>query len=117
MEFVQQDNTLFALVTNKRKVDPYRHNISELLILHTEDRTKLLEATRRKAVGKATSTESMMINEVLSRFAQYLHWDTSLHQDGRCRLPTDFAGWERLILQFALWYISHTGSQASAAKL
>ena len=116
MEFEQQDNTLFAIITEKRKVAPRRSNISVLLILCTKDRTRLLEATSRWAVGKASSTEQGIAQELLNRFGEYLHWDTLFHQDGRCRLPTDFAGWERMILQFALWYISHTGSQATLAS-
>ncbi|GAB3531433.1 hypothetical protein [Photobacterium alginatilyticum] len=117
MQFVQQGNTLTVLITNPHKIEPERLNISPLLILHAKDRNRLLNATSQYAVGNACQTQHRYINEALRPFGYYLHWDTALHQGSICRLPDTFEGWQRLVLQFALWYISRPGTKASLETL
>ncbi|OLQ81675.1 hypothetical protein BIT28_14220 [Photobacterium proteolyticum] len=117
MHFEQQGNTLTALITNPRRTEPERSDISPLLILHSDDRTRLLNATSQRAVGKTYNTHHGFVADVLRPLGHYLHWDTVLHQDGACRLPDTFEGWQRLVLQFGLWYISRPGTKASLETL
>ncbi|PSW06085.1 hypothetical protein [Photobacterium lipolyticum] len=117
MHFVQQGNTLTALITNPRRTEPERSDISPLLILYAEDRNRLLNATSQRAVAKAYKTQISYVRDILRPFGHYLHWDIALHQDGVCRLPDTFEDWQRLVLQFGLWYISRPGTKATLKTL
>ncbi|WP_172566093.1 hypothetical protein [Vibrio navarrensis] len=117
MQFIQQGNTLTALITNPRKIEPERLDVSPLLILHAEDRDKLLKATSQHAIGKACKTHHNYISGIIRPLGNYLHWDTTLHQGNICRLPNTFEGWQRMVLQFALWYISRPGTKARLETL
>lgn len=117
MQFVQKGNTLTALITNPHKIEPECLNISPLLILPPKDLNRVLNATCQLAVGKKCSTQHHYIKEVLRPFGHYLHWDTTLHQGSICQLPDTFEGWQRLVLQFGLWYISRPGTKASLETL
>ncbi|MGR5143574.1 hypothetical protein ACQKPX_18100 [Photobacterium sp. DNB23_23_1] len=117
MEFVQQGNSLTALIANPRKTEPHQCDISPLLILHEEDRNIILNATRRRSIAMACSTQICDVSSILRPFGQYLEWEISLHNNGECRLPTTFEGWQHLVLQFGLWYISRPNTEASLETL
>ncbi len=117
MQFIHQGNSLTVLVANPRKIEPERSDISALLILQTEERNSLLNATRQYAVGKSYRTQHHYVSSILRPLGHYLHWDTSLYHKNVCRLPNTFESWQRLVLQFGLWYISRPDTKASLETL
>ncbi|WP_099608695.1 hypothetical protein [Vibrio coralliilyticus] len=56
MQFIHQGNSLTVLVANPRKIEPERSDISALLILQTEERNSLLNAT----LGALPPTKSIL---------------------------------------------------------
>ncbi|MBV1839081.1 hypothetical protein [Photobacterium ganghwense] len=113
MHFVQQGNTLTALIPNPRKLQPEKADLSSLTILFKSNLERLLNATQNRSQGQKYKTQFNTVVSVLRPFSLYLHWDKDQHHEGVYYLPTKFEGWQRLVLQFAAWYISHSNCKSS----
>ena len=115
MQFELQGQTLNAVLINPRQTKPSYLGISTLCILQPGDLHRLLSCSKKWLSGKKYHSQRHLIQVVLQQFGRYLYWDIQQQSKDECVLPVDYMGWQRLTLQFGLWYISQTESKASLA--
>lgn len=106
MNFIFENGSLILELTDPRRIGLVRRDISDLAILQSEDLQKFQDLMKRYLVGKTFNTHIAFLEVVGKPFGRYLRSDSLLMREGRALLPNEYYGWQYLVLQFGLWYIS-----------
>ncbi|MDO8336367.1 MAG: hypothetical protein Q7T74_06325 [Candidatus Saccharibacteria bacterium] len=109
MRFELDAKSVKAIIDDPRQNTPVCLDISVLNIIPNDRLVSLLDACVRYGLGKKPVTHRNMVVGALRPFGRYLHSDVAKRSGA---LPADFEEWQFLALQFGLWFISHSGSNA-----
>lgn len=110
MRFEVRHGELVAVIANPRNTADSVLGLAALGMISPLYLDPLLNSTQRYMLRLKFKSKKNVVGQVLRPFGTFLQWEYDNEIIIR-DLPVNIAGWQYLVLQFGLWYISHGGSK------
>lgn len=110
MRFEVRHGELVAVIASPRNTADSVLGLAALGMINPLYLDPLLDSTQRYMLRLRFKSKKNVADQVFRPFGTFLQWEYD-NEIIIGDLPVDIAEWQYLVLQFGLWYISHSGSK------